>query len=72
MRVRIDDPKLLPDLLAALTARLDAVVDAVGEHELEVGLLGSRTQPFARIELEERLRRWKLRHPGVRIELQEN
>jgi hypothetical protein len=69
MRVRIDDPELLPDLVTALTARLDAVVETVGERELEVGLLGSRTQPHARIELQRRLRRWTARHPGVRVTL---
>ena len=71
MRIRIDDPRLLPDLLEALSARVDAVVAQTGENELDVSLLGSRRDPFQRVELESRLRQWRLRHPRARVEIQE-
>jgi hypothetical protein len=69
VRVRIDNPELLPDLFALLTTGIDAIVDRLNERELEVGLLGSRTEPYARIELEHRLRTFRLQHPRARIEV---
>jgi hypothetical protein len=67
VRVRIENPELLPDLFALLTAGIDAIVDRLNERELEVGLLGSRTEPYARIELEHRLRAFRLQYPRARI-----
>jgi hypothetical protein len=41
MRIRLDSPALVDDLMRALTQRSDVVVDRVGDCELEVALIGS-------------------------------
>ena len=69
MRVRLDDPNLLPDLRDALATRIDAVVAETADGELEVSILGSRREPHQRAELESRLRAWRLSHPGARVEI---
>lgn len=56
MRIRVEDPTVLPDLAAELLRRVDTVVTQTGKDQLEVGLLGSRTTQANRAELEERLR----------------
>ena len=58
MKVRVDDPALLPDLLRDLSRRIDAVATQIGQDEIEVSLLGSRTTEADAAELEERLRAW--------------
>lgn len=67
MRICVDDPAFLPDLAAALRARIDAVVTEAGPRELEVSLLDSRTGPDQRLELEGRLARWRRSHPQVNL-----
>ena len=42
MRVKLGDPSLTADLMAALQARVDVVVTQTADDELEVSLLGSR------------------------------
>jgi hypothetical protein len=58
MKIRIDDPTLLPDLMAELSRRIDAVVTQTGTDELEVSLLGSRSQRSNADELRERIAAW--------------
>ena len=41
MRIRLDSPALVDDLMRALTQRSDVVVDRVGDSEVEVALIGS-------------------------------
>jgi hypothetical protein len=67
MRVRIDDPELLPDLLGVLAARVDAVVAQANERELEVGLLGSRAEQYATLELERRLDGFRADNPAAQV-----
>ena len=68
MRIRIDDPAALPDLVEELSSRIDAVITAVGEDEVELWLIGSRTTFADRAEMEERLRnRHAARHANVWI-----
>ena len=71
VRVRIDDPHLLPDLRDTLAARIDAIVAETEECELEVSLLGSFGAHFQRAELESRLRAWRLEHPGARVQIRD-
>ena len=58
MKVRVEDPALLPDLMADLSRRVDAVITQIGDDELEVSLLGSRALDADVAELRERLRAW--------------
>jgi hypothetical protein len=58
VKIRLDDPALLPDLMAELSRRIDTVVTRIGDDELEVSLLGSRASDADVAELRERLRAW--------------
>ena len=59
MNVYISDPSAIPDLLEYLGTRPDVIAERVGEHEIEVSLLGSRQAPWNAMELELRLRAWE-------------
>jgi hypothetical protein len=68
VKIRVDDPAALPDLIEELSRRVDAVITSVGDHELEVWLLGSLTTDADHAEMEERLRnRRAARHTKVWI-----
>jgi hypothetical protein len=56
LRIRIDDPAALPDLVEELSSRVDAVITKVGDDEVELWLLGSLSVSKDRAEMEERLR----------------
>jgi hypothetical protein len=71
MRIKIDEPELLPDLVAILTASADTVVTPVSKYELEVALLGSRTQPYLYLELQRRLFPWRAAYPDACLEIAE-
>jgi hypothetical protein len=43
------------------------LVTPLGDRELEVAILGSQVMPFQRLELETRLRVWRLAHPDVGV-----
>src|SRR5579884_3835368 len=58
VKVKVDDPERLPDLMAALLTRIDAVATQTAPNELEVSLLGSRNAEADVAELEQRIRRW--------------
>jgi hypothetical protein len=68
MRVTIDDPGLLPALVAFLDGRVHLVVSAESDHELEVSVLGSFADG-GRAELEAELEEWRREHPGAAIEI---
>jgi hypothetical protein len=56
MRIKIDDPAALPDLVEELESWLDAVITGVtATGEVELWLLGSRTAAADRAEMERRL-----------------
>ena len=59
MRLRLSDPALLPDLLDFLQSSPDAVVDVVGEDEVEVSVVGSYRLDTMRMELFLRVRAWE-------------
>ena len=59
MRVVVDDPARLPDLLEFLSKHADVVVTALSATELEVSMLGSYAGDAMRMELELLLRVWE-------------
>jgi hypothetical protein len=58
MRIELDDPTAVSDLLAFLRRKPHVVADRVGERELEVSLLGSRNRASRRLELELLVQVW--------------
>ena len=68
VRIRIDDPAALPDLVEELSRRIDLVITEVNDDEVELWLLGSLATSADRAEMEERLRnRHAARHAKVWI-----
>jgi hypothetical protein len=59
MRLRLNDPALLPELLDYLQSTPDVVVDVVGDGEVEVSLIGSYALDAMRMELYLRVRAWE-------------
>jgi len=70
MRVRVNDPALLPDLLEYLGSSPDIFADAVSEDEVEISLLGSFALEAMRMEIYLRIRAWEAaRTRGQSVEL---
>jgi hypothetical protein len=67
MLLRITNPDLVPDLLGYLRRGIDVVAAPVGADEVLVGLLGSRSEPSQRLELEARLVPWRSEHPQADV-----
>jgi hypothetical protein len=70
MRIQLDEATLVDELMRALEKRGDAVVERVGETELEAGLIGS-FHDGGQAELERFLRAWLARrgHGGSPVRL---
>jgi hypothetical protein len=68
MRIRIDDPGLLPELVAFLDGRVHLVVSAESDHEVEVSVLGSFADG-GRAALDAELQGWRGSHPEADIEI---
>jgi hypothetical protein len=70
MRIRLDSPALVDDLLRALTERSDVVAHRVSEHELEAALIGS-FHDGGEAELERAVQAWlenrRGEGPGLRV-----
>jgi hypothetical protein len=62
MRIRVTDPRMVGELLEFLTARADAVVEQISDHEVEVSLLGSYSTDAMRMELDLLIRAWEAAH----------
>lgn len=62
MRIHLDDPDLVPSLLAHLRARVHVVAESVGPNEVEVSQLGSDDAIGRRLELDLMLRVWQSSH----------
>jgi hypothetical protein len=73
MRLRVSDPSLIPDLLDFLRSTPDAVVDVLGDDEVEVSLMGSYALDAMRMELYLRVRAWEAAQTvrGASVELVE-
>jgi hypothetical protein len=69
MRIRLNDPSLLPDLVEFLETRTDAVVTEVADDAVEVTLLGSYALDAMRMELYLRIRAWEAARGGVVAEI---
>ena len=63
MRIRLDSPALVDDLMLALEHRLGAVVERVSETELEAVLVGS-FHDGGQAELERAVREWLAERGG--------
>jgi hypothetical protein len=59
MRIRLNDPALVPELLNFLQSTPDVVAEVVNENELEVSLLGSLAHDAMRLDLDLRIRAWE-------------
>jgi hypothetical protein len=59
LRIQLNDPARLPELLEYLLGRIDCIATRVGDDELEASLLGSRQLDASRLELHRRLRDWQ-------------
>jgi hypothetical protein len=69
MIVRIDKPDLLHELVEFLRLRIDCGVDQLSSDQLNIAIFGSYRDDAMRLELESRLRRWQMTHPGVQVEI---
>jgi hypothetical protein len=69
MRIRLNDPSLLPELIEFLETRTDAVVTEVGADEVEVTLLGSYAIEALRMELYLCIRAWEAARGGLVAEI---
>ena len=67
MRIRINEPDLVPELLTLLGGRI-ACVTSVDGLEIEASLVGSYADG-GEGELTSLVRRWQLRHPEIELEL---
>jgi hypothetical protein len=65
MRIQLSDPQLVPSLLAFLRERVHAVAEQVAPNEVEVSLLGSKSAPERRLELDLLLQVWRASHEHV-------
>ena len=59
MRIHVNDPAVMPDLLEFFRSRPDVVVTQTADDELEVSLLGSLAEEAMRLELYLRIRLWE-------------
>jgi hypothetical protein len=66
MRIEIDDPELVPSLLAFLRERVHLNADRLGPLEVEVSQLGSMNLDARRVELDLLLEVWRASHGDVR------
>ena len=66
MRIRLNDPALVPDLLGSLEERPDVVAHVIDEErgEVEISLLGSLNLDAMRMELYLRVRAWEAARSG--------
>jgi hypothetical protein len=69
MRLRLNNPALIPDLIEFLHTRLDVVTNRVGENEVEVSLLGSYGPDAARMMLQLLVRAWEAARDSASVEL---
>jgi hypothetical protein len=66
MRIRLNDPALVPDLLETLESRPDVVAHVIDAErgEMEISLLGSLNFDAMRMELYLRVRAWEAARSG--------
>jgi hypothetical protein len=69
MRIAINDPELVPSLLAFLRERVHLNADRLGPLEVEVSQLGSMNHEARRIELDLLLQVWRASHEHARTSI---
>lgn len=69
MRVEINDPELVPSLLAFLRERVHLNADRLGPVEVEVSQLGSMNLDARRVELDLLLQVWRASHENARASI---
>ena len=69
MRVEINDPELVPSLLAFLRERVHLNADRLGPLEVEVSQLGSMNLDARRVELDLLLQVWRASHENARASI---
>ncbi len=65
MRIEINDPELVPSLLAFLRERVHLNADRLGPVEVEVSQLGSMNRDARRVELDLLLQVWRASHENA-------
>lgn len=66
MRISVNDPELVPSLLAFLRARVHVTAEQVGLMEVEISQLGSMNAGARRLELDLLLQLWRASHEHAR------
>jgi hypothetical protein len=69
MRVEINDPELVPSLLAFLRERVHLNADRLGPLEVEVSQLGSMNIEARRVELDLLLQVWRASQENARASI---
>ncbi len=69
MRIEINDPELVPSLLAFLRERVHLNADRLGPVEVEVSQLGSMNRDARRVELDLLLQVWRASHENARTSI---
>lgn len=69
MRIAINDPELVPSLLAFLRERVHLNADRLGPLEVEVSQLGSMNVAARRVELDRLLEVWRGLHDHARTSI---
>ncbi len=69
MRIEINDPELVPSLLAFLRERVHVTVDRLGPVHIEVSQLGSMNVDARRLELHRLLEVWREAHEHAHVSI---
>ena len=69
MKIQLNDPQLVPSLLAFLREHVHVVAERVGPREVEVSLLGSKNTAERRLELDLMLQVWRASHELVETQI---
>jgi hypothetical protein len=67
MRIRLNEPELVPELLFLLRQKRDCIATRNGD-EIEAAVIGSYGDGGAR-EIEALLTEWQRDHPGLQFEV---
>ena len=63
LRIQVTDPALVPSLLEFLAGSVSCVAKQVGEHEIEVSLLGSYDSEIHGLTIDLLVRAWEAADP---------
>ena len=69
MKVSVDQPELVCDLLAFLRERVHVTAEQVGVCVVEISQLGSMNAEARRLELDLMLQLWRASHEGAVTEI---